>query len=156
MSTMSCTNARIVLRRGIRLLDPQVTLAVLVAMVVEAGLRLSSLPRLTRLLGIRLAYDDESDRRADPVHTPDLPAIWIRRRALAVNRVFRHWPFDRTCLRRALVLGHRIRKLDPALLIGVRHDDSGNLAAHAWLVVAGVSLDPLATQYEVLRDLRRD
>lgn len=152
MSTTSWTNGRVALRRSLRLFDPQVVLVVLVAIVVEVGLRLSTLPRLTCLLGIRLAHDCESDQQPDSIHLPGL----IRRRALVVNRVFRRWPFDDTCLRRALVLGHRIRRLDPALLIGVRHDDSGALAAHAWLVVAGVSLDPLATQYEALRDLHRN
>lgn len=153
MSTTSWTNGRAVLRRALRLLDPQV---VLVALVVEAGLRLSTLPRLTRLLGIRLAEDCVSGKQQDSALRPGLPVTWIRRRALAVNRVFRHWPFDDTCLRRALVLGHRLRRLDPALVIGVRYDESGAVAAHAWLVVAGVSLDPLATQYEAFSDLRRN
>lgn len=130
MSTTSWTNGRVVLRRSFRLFDPQV---VLVAIVVEVGLRLSTLPRLTHLLGIRLAHDCESDQKPDSGNPPGLPVTWIRPRALAVNRVFRHWPFEGTCLRRALVLGHRIRRLDPALLIGVRHDDSGAVAAHAVL-----------------------
>lgn len=155
MSTTSGENGRVVLRRAFRLLDPQVTIVALVALVVEAGLRLSTLPRLTRLLGIRLAQDCEFEQQQDLALPSGLPVIWIRRRVLAVNRVFRHWPFDSTCLRRALVLGQRIRRLDPTLVIGVRHDDSGALAAHAWLVVAGVALDPLAAQYEVLRDFRR-
>ncbi len=155
MSTTSWTNGRGFLRRSLRLFDPQTVLAVLVAIIVEVGLRFGSLPRLTRLLGIRLAYDCESGQ-PDSSHPQDLSATWIRRRALAVNRVFRRWPFERTCLRRALVLGHRIRRLYPTLLIGVRKDDSGAVVAHAWLVVAGVSLDPLATQYEALRDLRRN
>ena len=150
-------NGRVVLRRALRLLDPQVALVTLVALIVEAGLRLSTLPRLTRLLGIRLAQDCQpGEQQQDPSLMPDLPVTWIRRRAAAVNRVFRHWPFDATCLRRALVLGQRIRRLDPTLVIGVRRDDSGALAAHAWLVVAGVALDPLATQYEALRGLRRN
>jgi hypothetical protein len=136
------------------LFDPQVVLAALIAIVVEVGLRFGSLPRLTGLLGIGLAHDGESGQEPDSLHPPDLPVAWIRQRALAVNRVFRHWPFDGTCFRRALVLGHRIRRLGPTLLIGVRKDDSVALAAHAWLVVCGVSLDPLAAQYEELRDLR--
>jgi hypothetical protein len=146
----------VVLRRDLRMLDPQVALVALVALVVEAGLRLSTLPRLTRLLGIRLGQDCQSgEQQQDSSRPPGLPVTWIRRRAVAVNRVFRHWPFDATCLRRALVLGQRIRRLGPTLVIGVRRDDSGALAAHAWLVVAGVALDPLATQFEALRDLRR-
>ncbi|PZS35496.1 MAG: lasso peptide biosynthesis B2 protein [Pseudonocardiales bacterium] len=155
MSMKSWATGGVVLRRACRLLDPQVVLVALVALVVEAGLRLSTLPRLTRLLGIRLAQDGEPEQQ-DSTLLPGLPVPWLRRRAVAVKRVFRHWPFESTCLRRALVLGQRIRKLDPTLVIGVRHDDSGTLAAHAWLVVAGVALDPLASQYEALHDLRRD
>lgn len=128
----------------------------LVTLVVEAGLRLSTLPRLTRLLGIRLVNDCEPEDEQDVSAPPDLPITWIRRRAFMVNRVLRHSPFSDTCLRRALVLGQRIRRLDPALVIGVRHDDSGTLTAHAWLVVAGVALDPLAGEYEALGDLRRE
>lgn len=149
---MSWPKGLVVLHRAFRLLDPQVAI---VALVVEVGLRLCTLSRLTRLLGIRLDHDCESKQQQGSAPLPGLPVSWIRQRALAVNQVLRHWPFGDTCLRRALVLGHCIRKLDPTLLIGVRRDESGALAAHAWLVVAGVSLDPLAAQYEVLRDLRR-
>lgn len=146
---------RVFLRRASRLFDPQLMLAVIVAIVVEAGLRLGTLPRLTQLLGIRLTHEGEPPQQGNFGLPLDLPVTWIRRRAVAVNRVFGYWPFGSTCLRRALVLGQRIHKLDPTLAIGVRHDESGALAAHAWLVVAGVSLDPLAAQFEVLRDLRR-
>lgn len=149
------SNGRVALRRVVRLLDPQILLVAVVAVVVESGLRLSTLPRLTWLLGIQLAQDGESEQQQDSTPPSSLPVIWIRRRVLAVNRVFHHLPFDDTCLRRALVLGQRIRRLHPTLVIGVRHDESGALAAHAWLVVAGVALDPLATQYDALRDLHR-
>ncbi|MGH3823303.1 MAG: lasso peptide biosynthesis B2 protein [Pseudonocardiaceae bacterium] len=149
------TQSRIILRRASRLLDPQVVLVALVALVVEAGLKLSTLPRLTRLLGIRLVNDCEPKNKQDVSLPPSLPITWIRRRVFVVNQVLQHSPFGDTCLRRALVLGQRIRRLDPTLMIGVRHDDSGTLAAHAWLVVAGVALDPLADEYEALRDLHR-
>jgi len=152
MPMTSWTHGRVALRRAFRLLDPQV---VLVALVVETGLRFSTLPRLTRLLGIRLAHDGESEQQEDSGFPSDLPAPWIRRRAVAVNRVFRHGPLEGTCIRRALVLGQRIRRLNPTLMIGVRRDDSGALAAHAWLVVTGIALDPLATHYETLHGLRR-
>jgi transglutaminase superfamily protein len=149
------SNGKVVLRRYFRLFDPQILLVALIALVVEAGLKLSTLPHLTRLLGIQLAQDGEPEQHQGSAPPSGFPVIWIRRRILAVNRVFRHLPFNDTCLRRALVLGQRIRRLDPTLVIGVRHDESGALAAHAWLVVAGVALDPLAAQYEALRDLRQ-
>ncbi len=150
MSTTNWPKGWVILRRASRLLDPRVVPVVLVALVVEAGLRLGTLPRLTRLLGIRLAQDGEPEHPHDSALPPGLPITWIRRRSLVVNRVLHRSPFGNTCLRRTLVLGQRIRRLDPTLVIGVRHDDSGTLAAHAWLVVAGVALDPLADQFEVL------
>jgi hypothetical protein len=156
MSTTREVDGRVVLRRAFRLLDPQVALVALIACVVEGGLRFSTLPRLARLLGIQLSQDNQSEQQQDSALPPGLQVTWIRRRAVAVTRVFRHWPFDDTCLRRALVLGQRIRRLGPTLVIGVRHNDSGVLEAHAWIVVAGVALDPLANQYEALRDLRRN
>lgn len=154
LASTFASNGRVVLRRAFRLLDPQILLVALVALVVEAGLRLSTLPRLTQLLGIRLAPDCESKQQRGSALPSGLPVIWLRRRAVAVERVFRHLPINDTCLRRALVLGQRIRRMDPTLVIGVRHDECGALAAHAWLVVAGVALDPLAAQFEALRDLR--
>lgn len=131
-------------------------LVALVALVVEVGLRLGTLPQLTRLLGIQLINDCEPDHKQNLTVPPELPIAWVRQKAFMVNRVLQRSPFGDTCLRRALVLGQRIRGLDPILMIGVRHDDSGTVAAHAWLVVAGVALDPLAEEYEALRDLDRE
>lgn len=144
-------NVKTLLSRARRLLDPQFAAAAVVALVVEIGLSISTVPRVARLLGIRLARDDD----AEPVEVPaDIPTVWIRRRYVEVNRVLRRWPFGNTCLRRALVLGQRIRRLDPVLVIGVRHGEDGQLAAHAWLVVGDIALDPLAAHYAPLQELQ--
>lgn len=133
-----------------RAFDRQFLTALAVAFVVEVGLSISTLPRLAKLFGIRLAggSDDEPTRQA-----PDVAPEWFGRRSSEVHRVLRHWPFGDTCLRRCLILGQRIRRLDPVLVIGVRHDEHGELAAHAWLTVGGVALDTLAEQYAPLRGL---
>lgn len=123
----------------------------MIAGVVEVGLRLSNVPRTAALLGVRLDRDDEI-AESPGQQSPRLPH-WVGLRYAEVACVLHHWPFGDTCLRRALVLGQRLRRLEPVLVIGVRHDEVGQLAAHAWLVVRGVTLDPLAAQYAPLRAL---
>ncbi|MBB5786248.1 lasso peptide biosynthesis B2 protein [Jiangella mangrovi] len=120
---------------------PVAARAVLVTVVVEAGLRLATLPRLASLVGVPLRFDDDPV----PPAAPSLPAILGARevRALYVSeRVVRHSPFGDTCLRRALVGGHVLRRRKPALRVGVAKID-GRIQAHAWLEIDGVSLDPV-------------
>lgn len=70
---------------------------------------------------------------------------WTTRRLRAGLAVLRHGPFPDTCLRRALVMGSVLRARGPRLVVGVlRHD--GELLAHAWVVVDGVSLDPMSSR----------
>lgn len=115
---------------------------VILLVVIEHGLRTSSLPDLCARLGIRL--DD-----ADPTfRVPREPATWwgissVARRAL---RVTRWWPFGDTCLRQCLVVGALIKDAAPVLVIGMRREN-GAAQAHAWLSVAGHALDPNASRY---------
>lgn len=133
-------------RRLCRGLHPRHLRVLLVAGVVEIGLRTMSLPRLARLLGLRMGGDGPT--AAEPVAQPDPAAVRrIRRSFRATDRVLRRWPFGNTCLRRALVLGHLISGLEPTLCIGVRRDETRALVAHAWLTVAGFPLDPTAAHY---------
>ena len=110
-----------------------------VAVVVEVGLRLTTLPRLARALGTPLAVDDLDAyaERADAVLLPR----WAVLRMNAARRVLRHWPFGDTCLRQALVCGWLVRRLRPALQLGVAKVD-GQVRAHAWLIVSGTVVDP--------------
>lgn len=65
-------------------------------------------------------------------------------------RMLRRPPFNGTCLRRALVGGYFLRAHDPILRIGVAKTD-GVVAAHAWVEIDGVGLDPDgAEKYRVL------
>jgi hypothetical protein len=112
------------------------------AVAVEVGLRTLRLPTLTRWAGVPLA-----DERAGASPSPqalDLPPDALRRLRMAA-RVMRYWPFDEKCLRRCLVSGRRIRSLQPTLALGVAVID-GEVKAHAWLTVDGVSLDPWGAQ----------
>lgn len=113
--------------------------AFLLATAVEIGLRTMRLPRLARTMGVPLLVDQSPHNpgAATPTSFPG----WARRRLAASRRALRHWPFGDTCLRKALVGGAMIRSLHPALRIGVAKHD-GEFKAHAWIEIAGVSLDP--------------
>ncbi|MCB7137060.1 lasso peptide biosynthesis B2 protein [Cellulosimicrobium marinum] len=111
-----------------------------VAPLVEVGLRRSTLPRVARLLGVRLVLDGTS---GTPV-SADRPApLDARERAqLSVAwRTLARLPWNGTCLRRALVGAWLLRDRDHAVRIGVKRAPTG-IAAHAWLEVDGVCLDP--------------
>lgn len=134
---------------------PAVLAAVVVALGVEVGLRTLTLPRLTRLAGLKLGAEEGSAAIPMGAAPPRLaPRAW--RQLRATQRVMRHWPFGDTCLRQALVSGQRLRRLQPTLLVGVARVD-GTLRAHAWLEIQGVSLDPAgAAVYEPLEPIRED
>lgn len=121
---------------------PAVLAAAALATAVELGLRTMTLPRLARVLGTPLNTDGTAPTmRCGP---PPTVAAGDRRKVRAVRRVMRHWPFGDTCLRQALVYGHRLRRLHPTLHLGVAKID-GQVRAHAWLVIAGAVLDPWAS-----------
>jgi hypothetical protein len=107
------------------------------ALAAEVAVKVISLPRLTRALRITLAEHTRpaaalergrSARRLDDVE--------IERRAALVDRLYRAWPRKSSCLRRALVLGYRIREANPVLWIGVAKEDDA-IRAHAWVEVDG-------------------
>jgi hypothetical protein len=110
--------------------------------LIEFWLRTRDLPSTCRRLGIRL-HLDEPDAAVERAVLPrwSRPAVLV---ALAVTRV---WPAGDTCLRRCLVIGHRLRRLEPILRIGVRRDDDGRFAAHSWLEFDGRTLDPTASAF---------
>jgi hypothetical protein len=118
---------------------PDLGAALVVAVVVEVGLRTTTLPRLARALGTPLAVDG-FDAYAEPAAVRLLPP-WAVRRMRAARRVLRHWPLGDTCLRQALVCGRLVRRLRPELQLGVAKVD-GEVRAHAWLVVGGTVVDP--------------
>jgi hypothetical protein len=115
--------------------------AAAVALGVEVGFRTLRLPTLARLVGAPLdptpGIGPSSD---DPLAGLGLSPGELRRLALTAA-VVRRWPADAKCLRRSLVCGWRLRALHPRLVVGVAKVD-GEIKAHAWLTVSGVSLDP--------------
>jgi hypothetical protein len=109
--------------------------AVAVLVVVEILIRWVPLPRLSRALGIEVNLQPA---RSEAVRLPvdELPAR-ARRQLECTRRVADAWPFSRgPCLRRALVGGHLIRHLHPAVRLGVA-GAGDTLLAHAWLEIDG-------------------
>lgn len=115
------------------------------SVLVEFGVRVVPLPTMARWCSVTLAETETAEVR----RLAELPG-WARQRVLIARRVIRRWPIEGTCLRQSLVVGQRLRSLDPKLHIGVRADD-GTVSAHAWIEVLGGALDPTVHRYEELR-----
>ncbi|MBI4730510.1 MAG: lasso peptide biosynthesis B2 protein [Acidobacteria bacterium] len=114
--------------------------AAAVAVAVEAGLRTLPVPRLARLLGVRLVTDRRAVSAAgEETHTLNLSDA-ERRRLRAAQAVLRARPGRGRCLRRALVAGHLLRERRPELRIGVARE-GGRVHAHAWIEIDGLPLD---------------
>jgi Transglutaminase-like superfamily len=121
---------------------PELVVTCLVSFRVERSLRRDPLPVTARKARVHLLGDG-----APVVPGGPLPA-WAKRRISLTTAVMRRGPVADTCLRRSLVLGHRLSRLEPSLIIGVRAGADGT-AAHAWLRVGGRDLDPDAGTFAV-------
>jgi hypothetical protein len=115
--------------------------AVAVLGFVEGVIRWVALPRLSRMLGVRLDWSPRHGD-ADPMRLGELPPR-ARRQIRCANRVADIWPFSKgPCLRRSLVAGRLLRRYDPAIRIGI--GGSGDqLVAHAWLEINGRPLESI-------------
>lgn len=115
-------------------------------LVIESCLRGGTLPATCRRLGVRLDLSTAAAPAEKVVTLPHFARIPMRA-ALAVTAF---WPAGDTCLRRCLLIGHRLRVLGPVLRIGVRRDAAGVFSAHSWLEFDGRTLDPGATGFAAL------
>ena len=108
-------------------------------LVVESVIRFVPIRSLGHRLGVPVDLEptvEQSDR---------LPLRQLSPRAQqqlrCTRRVADVWPFSQgPCLRRALVGGHLVRRLDPRIRLGVTSSDDG-LLAHAWLEIDGRPLE---------------
>jgi hypothetical protein len=105
-----------------------------IVVVIETGLKVTSVATLARWLQVPLATDNAPPPASGPDDLSDLtPAE--RRMYWSVHWVLSRWLYDGTCLRRALALGWFLRAHHPRLRLGVM-DDEGTVA-HAWIEVGG-------------------
>ena len=145
---MTTAHPQILLHRVAATMPAEVLITLVVASRVELALRRHTLSQLATASGLRLATGDGPVRGQRPGDS--LLPRWAVRRIAVVEAVMRRWPFgqpDARCLRRSLVLGHRLRRADPALRLGVRRTVNG-LTAHAWLEFGeGWTADPEAADF---------
>ncbi len=116
----------------------QATLALL---VVEVGLKLTDVARLSRWLGVPLVA---TDRPAEPpVDAESVGRLSERdqRMLWAVQWVTDRWLYDATCLRQALVFGWFIRGRNPVLRLGLLSTEE--TIAHAWVEAEGLSFNAM-------------
>lgn len=120
------------------------------AVVHEVVIRTRRLPVAARLAGVALTFGATGPSRDEDGW--QLLTVEERERCELALRVIDRRPFDRTCLRRSLLLGTLLRHRRPVLRIGVAKA-AGAVAAHAWLEVDGASLDREQSGYRVLDDV---
>jgi hypothetical protein len=133
--------------RALRVLGTTVRVVVVLA-TVEVLIRWVTLPRLSRLLGVRLDWSPPRSE-AERVRLRELPPR-ARRQVRCTHRVADIWPFSKgPCLRRALVAGHLLRRHAPAIRVGVAGTGE-ELHAHAWLEIDGRPLESV-TEFSVFQ-----
>jgi hypothetical protein len=111
-----------------------------VLVLVEIAVRTVPVARLAGWLGVELQLSAEPAPRSAglPVDGFSPGEVWKARFA---RRLLAHWPFGPgPCLRESLVVGHALRRHQPAMRLGVARDGHV-ITAHAWLEVGGVSLE---------------
>lgn len=120
--------------------------AVATLLVIGVCLRTGGVDTACARLRIRSDLVSAREPRAGTVVLPRRTRTPVR----ACCAVASVWPGGDTCLRRCLLLGAQLRRLDPVLRIGVRRSQDEAFAAHAWLEIDGVALDPASAHYAAL------
>lgn len=115
-------------------------------LLIELSLRTTDLPTTCRRLRVCCDLHSSTPPGSQAAVLPRHTRATVR----AVDALLSRWPAGDTCLRRCLLLGHRLRRLEPVLRIGVRRGPDGSFAAHSWLELHGATMDARAQQYSVL------
>ena len=110
---------------------------VLVVTIVEIGLRLTDLRRLSQVMRVPLAPDMTEIPRTGVVGAGAL-SLGEQRYYWATGWVLDRWVFEGTCLRRALVTGYFLRQHHPVLRLGLMRDGH---TSHAWVEADGMTFN---------------
>ena len=150
---MEAPRARRLIRRlrTARLRDvPEGLVVLLVAARIEHSLRRHQLTDTARIAHVGLSDDPAPAGDDEREAVAGVLPPWALRRAYLVSLIMRGWPFGDTCLRRALVTGHRLSALSPVLVLGVRSPSQEGPLAHAWLRIDGIEMDVLSQEFTEL------
>lgn len=125
--------------------------AIAVLLAIEAGLRGTDLRRTCRWLRLRVDLASTAPAATGAAVLPGRARRAVRAHLAVVSR----WPAGDTCLRRCLLVGHRLCARDPVLRIGVTRSADGAFAAHSWLEIGDATLDPGAAAFGALGAIGR-
>jgi hypothetical protein len=107
--------------------------------LAELAVRVTSLDRAAGLFGVRLAFDDAP---VMPLPSEPIPLTEAERLSMrSVSRISpRVYGPTRGCLRRSLVVGRVLRRLEPVMRLGAQRREEA-LVVHAWVDINGFRLD---------------
>jgi len=122
--------------------------------LLPATWRLLAVWLLLGTVGLKRSRRWLNRRACQPTASDHELACW-RRRALALRRIGARLPGAR-CLARALCLWWWMRSagLDAEIVMGVRRDENGTLAGHAWVSFARRPVDETAAGVAAFEPLR--
>ena len=112
---------------------------------IELLLRRRPISEVAPRFGVQFLRPSDDQRQAqDPNirYTAD-EWRWVKNH----RRVVKRWPWDKSCLRRSLLLGWILRHRHPDLMIGARSGEDGQIEAHAWIRLDGVDMDIESRSY---------
>ena len=112
---------------------------------IELLLRTQPVASVVPRFGVNFLRSEHEQPRSDDPNIRYTPQEWqwVKNH----KRIVKRWPWDKSCLRRSLLLGWILRHRDPDLMIGARTGDDGEIEAHAWIRLDGVDLDIESRSY---------
>ena len=132
--------------RGLRLVDVvQISRLSIELVRIDFLLRRRPIAEVAPRFGVHFLRPEDARRQADDPNVRYTADEW--RWVKNHRRVVKRWPWDKSCLRRSLLLGWILRHRGPDLMIGARSGSDGQIEAHAWIRLDGVDMDIESRNY---------